>query len=735
MDQNISQQTRADHQQAATSFIARDDLYRHLFLNMRCGFAFCEVILDQAGRYTDFIHQDANTSYERLTGLHNVIGLKASEAFPDIEHSHPGFIKKLLRVAETGIPDRFEFSFAALHKLFDISVYSWRKEYFTVIIDDITEHKVANETLKESEEQFRKLFENHSASMLVIDPKSGNIIRANPAAADFYGWSLAELCGMNINQINSLSPAKVKSEMKKSLLGKKNFFSFKHRKANGSIKDVEVFSNNVVIKGKPLLYSIINDVTERKQAEAELQRLSRSLKAINICNNALLHTTDEIKLLQQICNIVVNEGEYRMAWVGYAEHDKEKSIYPVAEAGFVGNYLKMPQISWADIPQGSGPKGRAIRTGNPCLVKNILNDPLFELWRLDAIHHGFASILSLPLKSKNEVFGALTIYAAKPDAFDAEETTLLKSLADNLAFGITMLRNRKAGEKAEKEHKKIQKQLLHSEKIEATRLRRAKKQALDLAGKMTIALREREKQLEESLASERKAGEQQRSFQSMISHEYRTPLSIISYNLDIMALCGKDLSCVHTVELEKMKRAVKRLVEIMEVSIEQSHSVDSAANTSSQRIEISPFLFSQLANTQALWPGRYFQSIDGDLEGYDVIADRQSLKTAFINLLDNARKYSPQDSPIEVACQKEAEQLVMRITNKSTVISSFNAEDLFKKYERGANSSNTSGAGIGLWLVRQIIEQHNGSITLESNPPDVITTVRIPLADDALGLQ
>ena len=329
--------------------------------------------------------------------------------------------------------------------------------------------------------------------MLVIDPKSGNIIRANPAAADFYGWSLAELCGMNINQINSLSPAKVKSEMKKSLLGKKNFFSFKHRKANGSIKDVEVFSNNVVIKGKPLLYSIINDVTERKQAEAELQRLSRSLKAINICNNALLHTTDEIKLLQQICNIVVNEGEYRMAWVGYAEHDKEKSIYPVAEAGFVGNYLKMPQISWADIPQGSGPKGRAIRTGNPCLVKNILNDPLFELWRLDAIHHGFASILSLPLKSKNEVFGALTIYAAKPDAFDAEETTLLKSLADNLAFGITMLRNRKAGEKAEKEHKKIQKQLLHSEKIEANRLRRAKKQALDLAGKMTIALREREK--------------------------------------------------------------------------------------------------------------------------------------------------------------------------------------------------------------------------------------------------
>ncbi len=193
------------------------------------------------------------------------------------------------------------------------------------------------------------------------------------------------------------------------------------------------------------------DITERKEAEDELHKLNRTLLTISNCNQALLHADNEVELLRDICRIVVEAGGYRMAWVGYAENDKEKSVRPVAQAGFEDGYLETLLLSWADVERGRGPTGRAIRTGKPCSIKNMLVDPEFAIWRQEAIKRGYTSAQSVPLKADDNVFGALTIYSPFLEAFNAEETKLLTALADNLAYGITMLRNRKARELAEEE--------------------------------------------------------------------------------------------------------------------------------------------------------------------------------------------------------------------------------------------------------------------------------------------
>ena len=188
-------------------------------------------------------------------------------------------------------------------------------------------------------------------------------------------------------------------------------------------------------------------------AEGELQRLNRALLATNSCNKALIDTETEMELLQKICSIIVETGGYRMAWVGYAEKDKKKSIRPVAQAGFENGYLETTKISWADNLYGSGPAGTAIRTGKACSTLNIQQDPQFELWRREAIERGYASIYSLPLTEDDRVFGALSIYSEIPNAFNANERVLLRALGDNLAYGIKTLRNRKAREQAEKQLK------------------------------------------------------------------------------------------------------------------------------------------------------------------------------------------------------------------------------------------------------------------------------------------
>lgn len=249
----------------------------------------------------DFIHQEVNTCYESMTGLKNITGRKATEVFPDIEKLYPDFIEKQVRVAQSGIPDRFEIYLEPFSSWFDISVYSPKKGYFVSMIDNITERKKAEQDLRESESRFRKLFQNHSASMMVIDPDSGNIIDANPAAANFYGWSIEELCRMSIMQINTLPPERVRAEMEKSRSCAQNHFSFRHRRANGSIRDVDVFCNKIEIAEKVFLYSIIHDITERTRYEFLITFRLRILQMAETSTvEELLQTTlDEAERLTQ----------------------------------------------------------------------------------------------------------------------------------------------------------------------------------------------------------------------------------------------------------------------------------------------------------------------------------------------------------------------------------------------------------------------------------------------------
>ena len=221
---------------------------------------------------------------------------------------------------------------------------------------------------------------------------------------------------------------------------------------NGGIRWIECIMRASAFDDKGIASKIsghVVDITELMKTETQLHKLNRSLLAINNCNQALLRASNEKELLNDICRTVVEIGGYRMAWVGYAQDDSEKSVTPVANAGIEDGYLETLKITWEDTERGRGPAGTAIRSCEPSSARDMLKDPKFEPWRSEALKRGYASVLSLPLKNEHRAFGALSIYSATPDAFDADETTLLTSLADNLAYGISMLQNRQAKKLAE----------------------------------------------------------------------------------------------------------------------------------------------------------------------------------------------------------------------------------------------------------------------------------------------
>ncbi len=195
---------------------------------------------------------------------------------------------------------------------------------------------------------------------------------------------------------------------------------------------------------------IAKDITERTKKEKQLLSINRALRTLSECNQAMIRAKNEKELISELCKILVEIGGYRMAWVGYAMDDENKSVRPAGHYGFEEGYLKDLNITWSDNEKGLGPTGTAICTGKPGICRNIQRDIRFKPWQKEAIRRGYASSIALPLNSADRCIGALNIYSDKPDAFDDNEIKLLMELADDLNYGIMALRSRDLQKRAEK---------------------------------------------------------------------------------------------------------------------------------------------------------------------------------------------------------------------------------------------------------------------------------------------
>ncbi|HTP59288.1 MAG TPA: response regulator, partial [Spirochaetia bacterium] len=186
---------------------------------------------------------------------------------------------------------------------------------------------------------------------------------------------------------------------------------------------------------------------EVRERTADLSRTNRLLRMISACNQALIGIDDENELVQAVCQLILDEGGFRMAWVGYAEQEDARLVRPVASAGFTNGYLESAAITWADTERGRGPTGTAIRECRPCVGRDFLSDPELAPWRPEALARGFRSSIALPLVSQGRAFGALTVYSEEASAFD-QEKALLSELAGDLAFGILAVRARQQRDQA-----------------------------------------------------------------------------------------------------------------------------------------------------------------------------------------------------------------------------------------------------------------------------------------------
>ncbi|MBI2306687.1 MAG: EAL domain-containing protein [Rhodocyclales bacterium] len=308
--------------------------------------------------------------------------------------------------------------------------------------------------LRDSEKKLRAIFES-AADGIVVSDAEGRIVMMNRQAEAISGYGREELLGQ---QIEALVPEPHRhghaarcqalyAAGRSCMMGELSQIQL--RRKDGSELAVDISLSPVEAAGERLITSIVRDISERRRVETELQRLNRTLKVLSACNQALVRASSEPELLTDICAKLVEHGGYRLAWVGYAEHDAAKTVRPVAHAGGDGDYLARIRIVWADTELGHGPTGTAIRERRTVVCRRLLTDPQFAPWRDAALANGYASSIALPLRDGETVLGALSIYAPVENAFDTEEMQLLEELAADLAYGMVALRREEARRKAQ----------------------------------------------------------------------------------------------------------------------------------------------------------------------------------------------------------------------------------------------------------------------------------------------
>ncbi|MCX6714235.1 MAG: GAF domain-containing protein [Candidatus Uhrbacteria bacterium] len=405
---------------------------------------------------------------------------------------------------------------------------------------------------------------------------------------------------------------------------------------------------------------------ERALIDKELVRVNRALRMLNENNQALIRVTDEKTLLDKISEVIVSSGGYRLMWIGFAEHDKDKTVRPVAQAGFGTDYLKYTKITWADDAHGRGPTGLAIRTGKTQIARDIQTDPKMTPWRQAAVDRGYKTSIALPLLSGEQIIGALNIYSSELDSFGSQEVQVLEELAADLAFGIATLRLKK--------------------KIE-----------------------ERTKEVDQL----------KNNFIQIVSHQLRTPLTVIRWNIG--AILERQRGDVAPAQEEALKGAYAANTQI----IERIGDLLAAIDIEEGRIrletdEVSIADLYKSISEEKLLPCHLknisYEIIAPDKSLPEISIDAIKIRDVIVRLIDNAIAYSNEGGHITVKLFRKEDNVRFEISDTGIGIPETEQAHIFERFHRGWNAAlmRPDASGLSLFISKHYVEMHKGTIGFSS---------------------
>ncbi|MGA2377847.1 MAG: response regulator [Spirochaetia bacterium] len=306
---------------------------------------------------------------------------------------------------------------------------------------------------------------------IIVRRIGGGIESWNRGAEELYGYSEEEAQGRSLNELLKAPRPDRWGELEESIRARGEWFGeIRHITKDG--REVIVSSRQLLgpgLDGSERVLEIDRDITDRKRVEeelrrahdeleekvelrtADLQKANRTLLMVSACDQALVQISDERELTGVICQIIQDEGGYPLVWVGLLEARERGILRSVASAGDRDGYLESLKAAGGDDAISSGPAGRAIRLKSPVVSLHVAENAEEATWKRVTLAHGFQAVAAFPLLDlQKNAIGVLVIYSDSLPGFEQKQVTLLKEIADDLAFGITSLRARVERDQAQR---------------------------------------------------------------------------------------------------------------------------------------------------------------------------------------------------------------------------------------------------------------------------------------------
>ena len=406
-----------------------------------------------------------------------------------------------------------------------------------------------------------------------------------------------------------------------------------------------------------------------------LLKVNQVLRMRNECNKSLIRATDETEFMHDVCRIIVETGWYNKAWIGFGGKDEKLPVRLVAQHGFGMGYLEKNGIAEDKIYYGGGAAGTAVRSGKPCIERDITYGPASPA-RDSAVQKGDLSSIALPLQDEKRTFGALCIYASEPDAFDRKEIDLITDLANDLSHGITWLRERSR-------LMQLERQLLQAQKME-------------VVGQIA----------------------------SGIAHDFNNILSaIINYSFILRNRLKEDDASRNAVDnilslSDKASRITKGLL-----AFGRKQNFEFVPVKLNDIIRNVEHLLSKFAGENVEFMARLSDMDPG------IIADINQIDQVIINLVINARDSMPDGGILTLGTDimeiddgfikthgfgEPGVYATLSVSDTGTGMDEETRQRIFDPFF--TTKRPDKGTGLGLSVTYGIVKQHNGYITVDSEP-------------------
>jgi diguanylate cyclase (GGDEF)-like protein/PAS domain S-box-containing protein len=310
--------------------------------------------------------------------------------------------------------------------------------YFIYQIQDITDRVNAERALRDSEERFRSIAEATQEWIWEIDAE-GSFTFCSPAVEAILGYAPAKLIGKNCLDMVSENTRQTLADVLHRGMTEKRGWRDLVLHLQHALGGIRWLDSNALprfdSRGYVLGYrGVARDITHHRLQQERIARLSRIQAVLSGINSTIVRVRERRELLGEACRIAVQDGGFRMAWIGLVEPGAMKAT-PLVWQGFEQGYLEELALVLANRDSDPGPVGEALRR-RKLMVVNDIEAASQPLLKQAALLRGFRSQIAMPLMVGDQAVGVLVLFAAEAGFFDYEELKLLKDLSGDISFAL-----------------------------------------------------------------------------------------------------------------------------------------------------------------------------------------------------------------------------------------------------------------------------------------------------------